>query len=305
MITPPRLQSGDLIGIIAPARKITSQEIAFFIKQMEEWGLRCKTGKHLFGEFHQFSGTDEERASDLQEMIADPEVKAIIFARGGYGSFRTLQISDFSPLERRPKWIAGFSDITVFHAYVNKFLGIETIHSMMPLNFKEESDQESLESLRKALFGETLSYRFEGHPLNIPGKCEAELIGGNLSVICSLNGTVVFPELRGKVLFIEDVDEYLYHIDRMVMNLSMSGSFNRARAVVVGAFTGMRDNEIPYGKSSEEIIAETVTKYNIPLCFNFPAGHQLINRAMIFGRKVILDIREDTAELQFVNPLMP
>lgn len=301
MITLPGLKKGDYIGIIAPARKIAEEEIQHFIKQIENWGLKWKAGKNLFGTYNQFSGTDEERAADLQEMILDKNVKAIMFARGGYGSFRTLQLTDFTAFEKNPKWIAGFSDITVFHSYINKFLGIETIHSMMPLNFKESSDPESVESLRKALFGEPLSYRFASHPLNIPGICEAEIIGGNLSVICSLNGTVVFPELRKKILFIEDLDEYLYHIDRMIINLSMSGSFNRALAVIVGGFTDIHDNEIPFGKTYEEIIAESVRKYNIPLCFNFPAGHQLVNKAIIFGRKVKLEIGSDSSTLVF-NP---
>jgi muramoyltetrapeptide carboxypeptidase len=215
MIKPPGLKSGDLIGIVAPARKIKEDEISRFLTYAENWGLRCKFGKNLFGEFNQFSGTDEERAADLQDMINDKEVKAIIFARGGYGSFRTLQMTDFSQLENNPKWIAGFSDITVFHSYINKFLGIETIHSMMPLNFTYDAEEESIDSFRKAIFGESLSYEFDTHPLNIQGSYEGEIAGGNLSVICSLNGTVVFPDLKRKILFIEDVDEYLYHIDRM------------------------------------------------------------------------------------------
>ena len=299
MITPPRLRKGDYIGIIAPARKVSKEEIHLFIEQIESWGLKWKAGRNLFGGYNQFSGTDEERAADLQDMILDKDVKAIIFARGGYGSFRTLQLTDFAAFEKNPKWITGFSDITVFHSYVNKFLGIETIHSMMPLNFKEKADSESIESLRKALFGEQLNYQFESHPLNIIGECEAEIIGGNLSVICSLNGTVVFPELRRKILFIEDVDEYLYHIDRMIFNLSMSGSFNRAQAVIVGGFTDIHDNDIPFGKTYEEIIAESVRKYKIPLCFNFPAGHQLMNKAIIFGRKVKLNIEKDVTRLVF------
>ena len=299
MITPKYLKPGDTVGIIAPARKTGEAGISSFIRKCEEWGLRCKTGKHLFGSYHQFSGTDDERASDLQEMIDDDTVRAVICARGGYGSLRTLLRTDFTKMARNPKWIAGFSDITVFHAYVNKFLGIETLHSIMPVNFEEPCDEESAETLRKALFGEKLEYRFPSHPLNALGDAKGELTGGNLSILLSLNGTTFFPDMRNRILFIEDVDEYLYHIDRMMLNLMQSGVFNRIRALVAGSFAKMNDNAIPFGKNAEEIIAEITQKFRIPVCFNFPAGHQLKNKTLILGREIRLRVNEGTCSLMF------
>ncbi|MGC9343004.1 MAG: S66 peptidase family protein, partial [Bacteroidales bacterium] len=167
-------------------------------------------------------------------------VRAIFCARGGYGSIRTLQNVDFSSFEKDPKWLVGYSDITVFHSYINKFLGVETIHGLMPFNFSKETDEESVESLRKALFGEGLIYDFPGHELNIEGEAEGVLVGGNLSLLCSLNGTILFPDMKNKILFIEEVDEYLYNIDRMMMNLSLSGTFNRVKALVVGDFSQVK-----------------------------------------------------------------
>ncbi len=301
MITPEYLKPGDTVGIIAPAKKTGEAGISSFISQCEAWGLRCRTGKHLFGSYHQFSGTDEERAADLQEMIDDDSIRAIICARGGYGSLRALLRTDFTNLARKPKWVAGFSDITVLHSYINKFLGIETLHSMMPVNFEEEYDRESAESLRRALFGEKLEYRFSSHPLNALGNARGELTGGNLSMLISLNGTTFFPDMRNRILFIEDVDEYLYHIDRMILNLMQSGVFNRIRALVAGSFTKMNDNEIPFGKNAEEIIAGIIQKYRVPVCFNFPAGHQLKNKTLILGREIRLRVNEGTSSLMF-NP---
>ncbi len=301
MITPQSLKSGDTIGIVAPARKIEEKEISFFLEKCEGWGLRYRMGRHLFGSNHQFSGTDEERAADLQEMIDDDEIKAIVCARGGYGSLRTLQHTDFSNLAKRPKWFAGFSDITVFHAYINKFLGIETLHSMMPLNFGREYDEESAETLRRALFGEKLKYTFPSHPLNVEGSAEGELAGGNLSILVSLNGTTIFPDLRKRILFIEDVDEYLYNIDRMMMNLVHSGALNRICGMVAGGFTRMNDNEISFGKNACEIISGLTGKFDIPVCFNFPAGHQLKNKTLIFGRKMLLRVEKGSCSLEF-NP---
>ncbi len=299
MITPAYLKPGDTLGIVAPARKTDISELSEFIKKCDEWGLKCKTGKHLYGSYHQFSGTDEQRASDLQDMIQDKDVSAIICARGGYGSLRTLQHTDFTNLANAPRWLAGFSDITVFHSYINKFMGIETLHSPMPFNFRKDYNEESAESLRKALFGEKLEYQFPSHPLNMEGTASGELTGGNLSILTSLNGTTFFPDVRSRILFIEDVDEYLYNIDRMMLNLLHSGVFQKLKGIVVGSFTKMNDNFVPFGKNAEEIIAGITHKFNIPVCFGFPAGHQSKNNTLIFGRKVHLRVKEGTCSLVF------
>jgi len=290
MIKPPYLQPGDTVGIIAPARSISKEEITPFTELINSWGLKCKTSRYLFGKHFQYSGTEKERASDFQQMIDDPEVKAIICARGGYGSIKIIRYIDFSGFQKSPKWLAGFSDVTVLHAYINKFLGTESLHSIMPLNYKNEEKNISVTSLKKALFGEKLKYDIEPHKLNKPGNVTAELTGGNLSLLYSLNGTNFFPDMRNKVLFIEDVDEYLYHIDRMMQNFYHSGVFAKIAGLIVGSFSEIKDNEIPFGMDAYEIIRNTVDKFNFPVCFNFPAGHISENRTLILGREVQLSV---------------
>ena len=303
MKVPPYLKRGDTVGIIAPSRSVDRNAVERFTLLLEKWGLNWEFGKHLFGQYHRFSGTDEERASDLNDMIYDRNIRAVFAARGGYGSVRTLQNTavDFTGFENDPKWLVGFSDITVLHSYINKFAGTESIHAMMPLNFSKDPDPENIESLRKALFGEHLEYTFPANELNIDGEAEGEIVGGNLALICSLNGTVLFPDVKNKILFLEDVDEYLYNIDRMMMNLSLSGVFNRIKALVIGDISvKSEEDDIPFGKTAYEIIHEIADQYDIPVCFNFPAGHNSQNRALIFGRKIQLRIKEDESSLVFV-----
>ena len=301
MITPRYLKPGDTVGIVAPARKITKEEISEFLSLLEKWGLKYRFGKNLFGAYHQFSGSDEKRAADFQEMLDNPKIRAIIAARGGYGSLRTLRLMDFSRFETDPKWIVGFSDITIFHSFINKYLNTESIHSLMPVNydpaFKETVD--SAETLRKALFGELISYSFKTTVFNRKGTTEAELTGGNLSVLYSLSGTGFFPDIRGKVLFIEDIDEYLYHIDRMMHNLLMNGSLNKITGIIIGAFADLKDNTIPFGKKYEEIMGDILKKFSFPIAFEFPAGHQKENRTLIFGRKMQLKVEDDSVGIIF------
>ena len=301
MIRPDYLKKGDTIGIIAPSRKINEEDIGVFLSYSKKWGLKVKLGKHLFDAQNQFAGTDKNRAADFQEMLDDEEVKAIICARGGYGAIRTLTQTDFSSFEKNPKWIAGFSDITAIHAYTGKFLNCESIHSLMPVNFQTDENTEAIESFRQALFGENIFYEFPYNPMNKEGKASAELVGGNLSILYSLNGTPYFPDTNNKILFIEDVDEYLYHIDRMMMNLMLSGAFNKIKGLVIGGLSGIKDNEIPFGKSAEQIIAEITDKYDIPVAFSFPSGHISSNKALIFGRQVVLRVGKDNCSLSF-NP---
>jgi muramoyltetrapeptide carboxypeptidase len=301
MIRPEYLKKGDTIGIIAPSRKINEEDISVFLNYVEKWGLKVKFGKHLFDSYNQFAGTDKSRAADLQEMIEDEGVKAVVCARGGYGTIRTLVQTDFSFFEKRPKWIAGFSDITVLHAYLGKFLNCESIHSLMPINFQSDEDTMAIESFRKTLFGEELSYEFPFNHFNKEGEVSAEIVGGNLSILYSLNGTPYFPDVNNKILFIEDVDEYLYHIDRMMMNLMLSGVFNKIKGLVVGGFSRMNDNEIPFGKTAEQIIAEIIEKYDIPVAFSFPSGHISSNKTLIFGRQAVLRVGKGKSFLNF-NP---
>jgi muramoyltetrapeptide carboxypeptidase len=300
MITPPYLKSGDKIAIVATARKVSPSEMDVAINTFRSWGLQVVTGPHLFGSTNQYSGTDEERASDLQIMLDDSEVKAIMCARGGYGTVRIIDQINFSAFEQHPKWIVGYSDITVLHSHIQAQFGIETLHATMPINFPEEGTEAATESLRSALFGETLEYNIENHPLNMPGNVSGVLTGGNLSILYSLTGTPSDLQTQDKILFIEDIDEYLYHIDRMMMNLKRSGKLYGIKGLIIGGLTKMNDNTLPFGKQAEEIISEYIKEAEIPVCFNFPAGHIADNRALIMGREVQLNIDVKGVSLQFV-----
>ncbi|MFN4233747.1 MAG: LD-carboxypeptidase [Bacteroidia bacterium] len=291
MIIPTYLKKGDKIGIVATARKISEAELAPAIKIIEEKGLVPVLGNNLFGQFHQFSGTDAERCADLQQMLDDESIKAIIVARGGYGTVRIIDSLDFTAFAKHPKWIIGYSDITVLHSHINKTLGIATLHATMPINFLQDSF--ATETLFKALFGEKIHYTFNAHPLNRNGLAEGELVGGNLSLLYALCGSVSDLTTDGKILFIEDLDEYLYHIDRMMMNLKRSGKLSRLKALVVGGMTDMKDNSVPYGKTAEEIIAEHVAEFDYPVCFNFPAGHIKNNYALKLGATAYLKVDKE------------
>ncbi len=300
MITPPYLKPGDKIAIVATARKVTPSEMDVAISTFRSWGLQVITGPNLFGEKDQYSGTDEERASDLQMMLDDKEIKAILCARGGYGTVRIIDHINFSAFEQHPKWIVGYSDITVLHSHVNIQFGIETLHAIMPINFSDEGTEASIESLRKALFGEVLEYNMAAHPMNKEGNVSGVLTGGNLSILYSLIGSPSDIQTENKILFIEDLDEYLYHIDRIMMNLKRSGKLSGIKGLVVGGMTKMNDNTISFGKNAEQIISEYANEVGIPVCFNFPAGHIADNRALIMGREVLLIIDQNCVSLQFL-----
>lgn len=300
MITPPALKPGDKIAIVAPARKVSPSEMEMAISTFRSWGLQVVTGQHLFGENNQYSGTDEERTSDLQMMLDDVEIKAIICARGGYGTVRIIDQLDFSTFEQHPKWIVGYSDITVLHSHIQTQFGIETLHATMPINFPDEGTETATESLRKALFGYTLEYNIGSHPFNKAGNVSGELTGGNLSILYSLTGSPSDIQTLDKILFIEDLDEYLYHIDRMMMNLKRSGKLSGIKGLIVGGLAKMNDNSVPFGKQAEEIISAYALEAGIPVCFNFPAGHIADNRALIMGREVQLDIDSNGVTLRFL-----
>jgi muramoyltetrapeptide carboxypeptidase len=297
LIAPPFLKPGDSIGIVAPARKISADELNPAIRQLESWGLKVKLGKHIYAASHQFAGTDEERVADMQQMLDDKEVKAIIAARGGYGSVRIIDKLDFTKFCQNPKWMAGFSDITVFHSHIQMHFGIETLHSTMPFNFGK--DVESTELLKNALYGELKEYRTEGHPLNRKGKNTGILCGGNLSLLYALAGTPSDIDTAGKILFLEDLDEYLYHIDRMMMQLKRSGKLAHLTGLIIGGFSEMKDNIIPFGEIAEQIIIEAVGEYKYPVCFGFPVGHGLKNFPLYMGRNVELAVDDKNATLKF------
>jgi len=292
---PPFLKSGDCIGIIAPARKTSTVELSPAINQLESWGLKVKLGKHIYAASNQFAGTDKERAADMQQMLDDTEVKTLIAARGGYGSVRIIDKLDFTKFSQHPKWIAGFSDITVFHNHIQTHFGIQTLHSTMPINFGK--DAASTELLRKALFGELNEYITDSQPLNRKGTGIGILCGGNLSMLYALAATPSDIDTTDKILFLEDLDEYLYHIDRMMMQLKRSAKLANLKGLIIGSFSEMKDNTIPFGRTVEQIILEAVGEYNYPICFGFPAGHRDKNFPLYLGRNYDLIVNDKNALL--------
>jgi muramoyltetrapeptide carboxypeptidase len=219
-------------------------------------------------------------------MLDDVNIKAVLCSRGGYGTLRIVDGLDFTSFSAHPKWVVGYSDVTVLHSHIQHQLGVETLHAVMPVNFKGDHEDESLHTMINALFGKRITYSFPKPGLSREGNAEGVLVGGNLSILYSLMGSVSAPDTDGKILFIEDVDEYLYHIDRMMMALKRAGKLEKLKGLIVGGMTRMNDNAIPFGKSANEIIAEAVKEYKFPVCFDFPAGHLDTNLALIMGRKV-------------------
>ncbi|CAN5331769.1 LD-carboxypeptidase [soil metagenome] len=298
--TPPYLKPGDTIGICAVARKVTREEMSPAIKMLENAGYKVALGKNLFGEFNQFSGTDEERAEDLQSFLDNPEIKAVISARGGFGTMRIIDQIDFSTFEKNPKWIIGYSDITVLHSHIHTNFNIATLHATMPINFAK--DDFSTKSLFKAIAGENISYEYENSSFvkNRAGKCEGQLIGGNLSLLYALQSSLSDIDTDGKILFLEDLDEYLYHLDRMMLSLKRAEKFSGLNGLIIGGMNDMKDNQIAFGKTAEEIIAEHVADFDFPVCYGFPAGHDTKNYALPFGRKIELNVKEINAEIKFI-----
>jgi muramoyltetrapeptide carboxypeptidase len=291
-IRPPFLKTGDTVAIVAPARKISARELAPAIDVIESWGLKVKVGNNIYAGDNQYAGTDEQRCADFQAMLDDSGVNAIISARGGYGTLRIIDKLNFFELAKYPKWIAGYSDVTVLHSHINKNIGMETLHCTMPVSFSKDS--ESVNLLKKALFGREMEYTFDNHLLNRKGDSEAELVGGNLSLLYALASSASDVNTDGKILFLEDLDEYLYHIDRMMMQLKRSGKLSRLKGLVLGGFTEMKDNTVPFGKTAEQIIMDAVNEYNYPVCFGFPAGHGEKNFPLYLGRKVQISVQEKT-----------
>lgn len=305
MITPAFLKPGDKVGIVATARKISREEVDPAIKVLESWGLVVELGSNLFETDHQFAGDDNLRASDLQQMLDNPEIRAIICARGGYGTVRIIDQLNFLKFEYSPKWIVGYSDITVLHSHIHKYYGIETLHATMPVNFPVDgSFSESVEALKSCLFGEVPVYTMPAGDLSRNGHAKGMVTGGNLSILFSLSGTPSEIETEGKILFIEDLDEYLYHIDRMMMNLKRSGKLGQLAGLVIGGMSQMRDNTVPFGKTAEQIITDAVKDYKYPVLLGFPAGHQDKNMPLIFGREAMLDV-SGQASLAFLAPAQP
>ena len=284
MITPSSLSSGSKIALVAPARKVAEDDIAFAVEYIRQRGFVPIYDERLFLSHNQFAGNDEQRASVLQHYLDADDIDAIMCVRGGYGTVRIIDRLDFDKFLQKPKWIVGYSDVTVLHAKMQS-LGIESLHATMPINFQDNSKQ-ALDTLFDALCGKEIKYDLPQQTIDILSKMKGEVVGGNISVLYSLLGSDIFPDVEGKVLFLEDLDEYLYHIDRMMMAFQRVGIFDKISGLIIGGLTKMHDNAIPFGMTAEEIISEKIKDKNIPTVFNFPAGHINDNRAIILGRRV-------------------
>lgn len=295
MILPNSLNKGDKIGLVSTARYISRIELKTAIEVLEKWGLNIILGVNIFCNNEQFAGTDLERAADLQMMINDNSIKAILCTRGGYGTARIIDLIDFTNLFKYPKWIIGYSDITVLHTHINK-LGLASLHATMPINFNTNTSN-ALKSMHSCLFKQQQQITSPAYYLNKNGYVNAEIVGGNLSVIYSLLGSKSDIDTVGKILFLEDLDEYLYHIDRMVLNLKRNNKFSQLKGLIVGAMEDMHDNTISFGKSVNEIIYEHTSDYNFPICFNFPAGHISNNTSLILGKNSELEINNNNVNL--------
>ena len=284
----PYLKQGSKIAIAAPARRVTPEEMAYGIQWLKEQGFVPVYDDRLFVEHHIFAGDDNFRAAVFQEYLDNEEIEAIWLARGGYGGIRIIDKLDFTKFLQHPKWITGFSDSTVIHGKLQR-LGIPSLHAPMPFYFANKTEK-AKQSLFDALMGKPLRYELPANPLNRLGEMEGEIVGGNLSVLMGINGSDIFPETDGKILLIEEVDEYIYHIDRMMRGLKRAGKLANLKGLIVGGLTQIHDNAHPFGQTAEEVIAEVVSEYDYPVCFGFPAGHFDDNRVLIFGQKSRLEV---------------
>jgi len=299
--TPPYLQPGDTIGIVCPAGYMSLEKAAECIRVLrEEWGYNVKIGKTLGGaSATYFSGTDEERLTDLQQMLDDDEVKAILCGRGGYGTGRIIEQLDFKKFKKNPKWIIGFSDITVLHSHLYSNYYIASLHAPMAAAFNEAGYiNRYVQSLRLALQGTWARYTCEPHPFNRTGEAIGELVGGNLSLIAHLVGSDSDIKTKGRILFLEDIGEYSYNIDRMMYQLKRSGKLKNLAGLIIGGFTDMKDTERPFGKDVYEIIRDIIKEYNYPVCFGFPVSHEKENYALKIGAGYKLKITKSRVLLE-------
>ena len=296
---PENLKKGDTIAIVSTARKVSSKELVPAMLFAKKMGLEVQLGITIDAEKNQYAGDDALRAQDFQDLLDSPYIKAIWCARGGYGTIRMVDVLDFTRFIQHPKWLIGYSDVTVLHSHINR-LNIPTIHGQMSLDIEKKS-QATRDTLQQTLFGEHpgISYSLDSSLLSRSGKASGILVGGNLSVLYSILDSPSELDWQGKILFIEDLDEMLYHIDRMMQNLKRSGRLKNLAGLIVGGMSQMRDNTIAFGKTAHQIIFEAVAEYQYPVCFNFPAGHIHDNRALVFGTKASLVVTSKQATLSY------
>lgn len=300
MVTiPPYLKKGDTIGLVCPAGYMPPENYMTCVETLKEWGFQVEIGKTPGHQYNYFSGTDDERCEDIQKMMDDKNIDAILCARGGYGVGRIIDKLDFKKFQKRPKWIVGYSDITVLHCHAYMNYKIATLHAPMAAAFNDgQKDNEYVRSVYDALTGKKANYYTEAHQLNIQGNCKGRLIGGNLALLTHLIGTDSDFSTKNKILFIEDVGEYIYNVDRMMIQLKRNGKLDGLKGLIIGRFSEMKDTTVPYGKSVEQVIHEIVKDADYPVCFNFPVGHQDENYALKVGCKYELQVASDGVRLK-------
>ena len=299
MIQPPALNPGDLIYITAPAKLMDTQAVTYAKKHLEENGFKVLISKNCLGKHHYFSGTDEERLLDFQFGIDHPDVRAILCARGGYGSIRLVDRINWANMLREPKWLIGFSDITVFHHRLNK-LGVQSIHGSMPINF-EKNTEAALTTLVNTLKGSWPQFLLPSNQSNKVGIATGNLIGGNLSIVYSMLGTDDQYDFEDSILFLEDLGEHYYQVERMFFALKKSGAFQKIKGLIIGGISELEDTDPPLGRTIEEIVLDQLMFTRIPVLFNFPGGHIEDNRAMVFGKKIQLTVSEGEASVVYLN----
>ncbi len=302
LITPPYLKAGDSVAILAPSGVLKNRD-----KEMQQakdllrsWGLHVAIGKHVYEDGQHFAGTDAQRAEDLQAALDNPNIKAIWCARGGYGTVRVLDHLDYTQFKQHPKWLVGYSDITALHNDIHN-LGVETMHAMMCTSLTDDlaEIENTVVSFKSALFGENMSYLIDGSEYNKTGKAFGQLVGGNLTLLHTMLGSRTSIDTAGKILFIEEIGEYKYHIDRMLQSLKRAGYFDNLQGVIVGDMSKIRKNTTPWGSSIEQLILDVFEDYDFPILFDFPAGHEDDNRALILGRTIQLEVGKAQSSVVF------
>lgn len=297
MKIPPYLKKGDTVAIVCTARKFFPEEAKPAIDLLESWGLKVKLGKTIGLDSCQLGGTDTERVADFQDQLDNDNIKAIWCARGGYGTVRIIDRIDFSKFKKHPKWVMGFSDVTVLHSHINT-LNVATLHSIMPFTVPKAPEPVK-ETFKNALFGIKNSYTIPSKSYDKKGVAKGELVGGNLSIIYSLLGSKSSIDTKDKILFIEDLDEYLYHVDRMLQNMKRNDYFKNVKGIIVGSMRDMHDNDIPFGQNEVQLITEISKELNIPIAFEFCAGHQKDNRTLVLGSQVTFEVNDKEVKLSF------
>lgn len=299
MLIPPKLQPGDQVGIVSPARKISRHQLEPAIEILEAWGLKPVLAEHLFSGNHSYlAGTDRERCGDFQSMVNNKNIKAIFCSRGGYGSTRIIEDIDFGPMLEQPKWVIGFSDVTAFHLRLS-LLGVASIHGTMPIFFGRPETQPSIESIRSILFEGRCKIEVPPVQFNRAGQASGMVIGGNLSLIVDALNTSSDPDTEGKILIIEEVDEYFYKLDRMFTQLRRAGKLQHLAGLVIGHMTDIKNSDLDFGETVEQIVTHSVRDYEYPVAFSFPTGHQDPNLAWVNGVEATLEISLSKARLSY------